>query len=128
MYLMDTHTFLWFLLNDPALPEKTRDFLEYSENIYISIASFWEMAIKHSKGKLSLPCSLSEMMRICTDDLSIPILEIRDVHLETLVALPWIHKDPFDRLILSQAISENMVLLSIDKNMMRYPVHIKWNM
>ena len=128
MYLIDTHAFLWFILNDPALPVGTRTFMEYSENICISIATFWEMTIKHSKGRLPLPCSMSKMMRICTDDLRIPILSIKDIHLETLTTLPWIHKDPFDRLIVSQAIAEKMTLLSVDKKIAAYDVHTVWDM
>ena len=120
--LLDTHVFLWFMDGSSKLPFGIRAFIEDTDDIYISIASFWEMAIKSSKGKLSLPRSISETMKVCEQDLQFSILAIKDIHLETLRVLPWFHKDPFDRLIISQAISEDMTLLSVDEHIAEYPV------
>ena len=125
-YLLDTHTFLWFMDGAPQLPFSTRELIERAEDIYISIASFWEMTIKNSRGKLSLPRSILETMIFCEEELGFSILAIRDIHLETLRALPWFHKDPFDRLIISQAISEDMTLVSVDAHVAEYPVRRVW--
>lgn len=125
-YLLDTHTFLWFMDGVPRLPFRTRELIEEAEDVCISIASFWEMTIKSSIGRLSLPRSVSETMLFCEDELGFSILAIRDIHLETLRTLPWFHKDPFDRLIIAQAMSENMTLISLDERIMEYPVRRVW--
>ena len=125
-YLLDTHAFLWFTDEAAQLPLSMREFIEESEDICISVASFWEMTIKCSKGKLSLPRSISETMRVCEEELQFSILPVKNIHLETLRTLPWIHKDPFDRLMISQAISEDMTLVSADERVAEYPVCRLW--
>ena len=128
MYLLDTHVLICFLCNDPVLPVKTTELIGKSRDaaIFVSIASFWEMAIKSSKDKLTLPCSITDLMSLCADTLHLSILVIKDVHLETLRILPWIHKDPFDRLMISQAISEDLALITADEQIDRYPVRRVW--
>ena len=125
-YLLATHAVLWFMVGAPELPSSTKKTIEDAEAVYVSIASFWEMTIKNSRGKFPLPYSISELMRLCSEDLCFPILAVRDIHLETLRTLPWIHKDPFDRLIISQAISEDMTLISADERAASYPVRTVW--
>ena len=124
--LLDTHTLLWFVDEAPQLPLNVRELIEGSKDVCVSIASFWEMAIKSSKGKLSLTCSIIQMMGICIDTLKFPILHIKGVHLEMLRTLPWIHKDPFDRLLIAQAMSEEMALVTADEHIAKYPVHRMW--
>ena len=125
-YLLDTHAFLWFLNDDPKLPPTAREVIRRAESLCISIGSFWEMAIKANKGKLILPAPISEMMRAC-DEMRIAILPIASTHLECLQGMPAYHADPFDRLIISQAIVENCAILSADSAFDRYDVHIIWN-
>ena len=125
-YLLDTHTILWFLVDSKELPRNTQKLIEEADDVSVSIVSFLEMAIKNSRGKFPLPLSITEMMRLCRDNLGFSILAIRDIHLETLRALPWVHKDPFDRLIISQAISEDMTLVSVDAHVAEYPVRRVW--
>ena len=125
-YLLDTHTVLWFMVEAAELPRTTKKLIEGADDVSVSIASFWEMAIKNSRGKFPLPLSITEIMRLCTDSLEFSILGIKDVHLETLGRLPWIHKDPFDRLIISQAIAEDMTLISVDGRIAEYPVRRVW--
>lgn len=125
-YLLDTHAVLWFMVEAPELPSGTQKLIEDADDIYVSIASFWEMVIKNSKGKFPLPYPISEIMKLCTDDLGFIMLNVRDIHLEALRILPWIHKDPFDRLIVSQAISEDMTLISADERVAEYPVRRVW--
>ena len=125
MILLDTHAFLWFV-NDPSqLPSKVKEAIETEENVFISIASFWEMAIKSSKGMLALPSSISTMMKDC-EKLDISILPIRAEHLEKLNQLPWIHKDPFDRLLICQAQAEGLIFVTIDENIIKYDVRTMW--
>ena len=125
MLLLDTHTFLWFV-NDPAgLPARVNETIEMSDNVYISIVSFWEMAIKNSLGKLDLPATISQMMKDC-ERLEFSILPIKSGHLERLRTLPWYHRDPFDRLLVCQAQEEKLTLVSADEKMMQYNVQILW--
>jgi PIN domain nuclease of toxin-antitoxin system len=77
----------------------------------VSIVSFWEIAIKSSLGKLDLPAPISQMMKDC-DRLDFSILTIKSGHLEKLLALPWYHRDPFDRLLVCQAQAENLALVT----------------
>ena len=79
MYLLDTHILIWFIENSPKLPEFLRNLIGRSDdlNIYVSIASFWEMAIKVSKKKLTLIDSVQDIMRICSDELHFLILNIK---------------------------------------------------
>ena len=125
MLLLDTHTFLWFV-NDPShLPEKVNAEIETADSVYVSIASFWEIAIKSSLGKLDLPASISQMMKDC-ERLEFSILPIKSGHLEKLIALPWHHRDPFDRLLICQAQAENLKLVTADESISRYDVETLW--
>lgn len=125
MLLLDTHTFLWFV-NDPSqLPEKVNAEIETADSVYVSIASFWEMTIKSSLGKLDLPASISQMMKDC-ERLEFSILPIKSGHLEKLIALPWHHRDPFDRLLICQAQAENLKLVTADESISRYDVETLW--
>lgn len=125
MFLLDTHTLLWFLNDDPKLPETTKELIGTSPDTYVSIASFWEIAIKNSIGKLELRDSITRIMEIC-EEKQIFILPIKAIHLERLKALPSIHRDPFDRLLICQAAAENMTLISVDGNLVKYDIRVVW--
>lgn len=128
MYLLDTHVLLWFLNDAPLLPVNIKKLIGKSKEtiVFVSIASFWEMAIKDSKGKLTLAQPIPDIMKLCSETLDMTVLNIRDVHLETLRTLPWVHKDPFDRLMISQAISEKLTLISADQSIAGYSVRRLW--
>ena len=121
MMLLDTHVFLWYVLADPGLSESALCKIQTSDRVFVSIASFWEMAIKSSLGKLKLPVSVPELMEICVSG-GFEILQIRPSHLQTLEKLPWIHRDPFDRLIVAQARAEGLELATEDSCVRRYDV------
>ena len=121
MMLLDTHVFLWYVLADPGLSESALCKIQTSDRVFVSIASFWEMAIKSSLGKLKLPVSVPELMEICVSG-GFEILQIRPSHLQTLEELPWIHRDPFDRLIVAQARAEGLELATEDSCVRRYDV------
>ena len=110
MILLDTHAFYWFITEDEKLPKNVKDVIEESEDVFISIVSFWEMAIKSSRGNLALPAPIGKLMSDC-GEMDISILPIGPHHLDRLADLPFIHKDPFDRLIICQAMEEGMTIL-----------------
>ena len=125
MLLLDTHAFLWFMSDPSRLSEKVNTELENADVVYISVASFWEMAIKSSLGKLKLPTSISDMMKDC-EKLDFSVLPIRGSHLERLQGLPWHHRDPFDRLLICQAKEEGLTLVTADGNIQRYDIETLW--
>src|SRR5947209_11620695 len=113
--LIDTHTFLWFVTNDPLLSAAGLALVvDPSNEILISPASFWEVAIKVSIGKypLAVPFDQFFTQGIAGNDISILPLEVR--HAAVLSSLPMHHKDPFDRMIVAQAMVEQIPIVSID--------------
>jgi len=120
--LLDTHILLWYLENNPKLPETWKLSIENRHNnISVSIASLWEIAIKISLGKLELMDDLSTIEEILHQQ-GIAILPIKTSHLLQLLSLPFHHRDPFDRLIIAQAQGEQMTLVSDDSQFAHYPV------
>ncbi|MBF0572187.1 MAG: type II toxin-antitoxin system VapC family toxin [Desulfamplus sp.] len=115
-FLLDTHTFLWFINGHSSLSDYAREQIENIENIrLLSIASLWEMAIKVSIGKLKIGLTFKELYKLHVKGNAVEILEIAPEHLDILKTLPFHHKDPFDRLIISQSIAENIPVLSCDE-------------
>lgn len=128
IYLVDTHVLLWFIEGDSRLPLHIISLIENQNNaIYLSKVSLFEMAVKIGTGKLRLSMSLSEYTDKYILGSQFQILEILPSHLDTMIDLPILHKDPFDRLIVAQAIAESMALISIDEKLKPYPVHLLWN-
>ena len=125
MILLDTHAYFWFVCGVDKLPDDTRALIESEQNVSISIATFWELTIKSSLGKLKLPVPVSTLMANCAED-HFSILPITDRHLTYLSGLPWIHRDPFDRLIIAQAMAEDMTILTMDGIIPQYPVKTLW--
>lgn len=124
--LLDTHALLWFVSGDPRLSRKVRKAIEHSENVsYISMASWWEMAIKCSLGKLKLDDSLDIFFEQRLEE-GFRILPIEAKHIISLVNLPFHHRDPFDRLILCQAMTESLPIYSGDPNFSKYKVRVLW--
>lgn len=119
-YLLDTHTFLWFLEGNDNFSKEARLAIENPQSVnFISIASIWEIAIKLSLGKLRLDIKLEELkLEIIKSGFEILPLDFE--HIIELSKLETIHKDPFDRIIISQAISENCTIISRDSNFNQY--------
>ena len=114
-YLLDTNIVIWYLERNEKLPIEFSNIIADDEkDIFISIVSFWEIAIKHSLGRLNLPKSLNEIFDELSDKDYFKILPLSQNHILTMTTLPYIHRDPFDRLIYSQARSENMKFLFTD--------------
>lgn len=113
--LIDTHILLWFINNDPKLSQKTKALLQSDVDVSVSVASLWEIAIKVSIGKLTLPDSIEKLFPQQLTLNQIDLLPIRVDHLKTVSTLPFHHRDPFDRLIVAQALVEKIGLVSVDK-------------
>ena len=122
--LLDTHILLWYLEGHPNLPETQRLKIEDRRNqVAVSAVSLWEMTIKISIGKLELMDDLATIESTLLRQ-GILILPIQTAHLQHLLGLPFHHRDPFDRLIIAQALAEKMTLVSDDAAFAMYPVSL----
>ena len=125
-YLLDTHTLLWMQDDNLNLSKKVKNILSNSEIIlFVSIVSFWEITIKESLRKLELDYSLEELFEACIKS-NIEILSLDVKSLKTLKTLPFFHKDPFDRMIIATAKSNNLDIISRDSNFKKYEVGLIW--
>lgn len=113
--LIDTNILLWFAEKNPQLPnEFLQLLLDESINIYVSMASLWEISIKYSFEKLKLPASLESFIDDLQYQYNFIILPITEKHLIKQASLPFHHRDPFDRLIYAQSVVENLDFLYTD--------------
>jgi PIN domain nuclease of toxin-antitoxin system len=121
--LLDTHTLIWYIQGNEKLGEKNKLIIENPENRkYFSIASIWEMALKINSGKLQISQPLQFFI-----PLEIELVSIKLDHIYQLERIPFLHKDPFDRLIISTSITENFFVMSIDENFEKYDINLIWN-
>lgn len=126
-YLLDTHTFIWFDNDPDKLSSQVAAICSSNDNdLLLSLASVWEMQIKTQLGKLQLPLPLPEMIQNQITKNNVELLPIELSHIFNLTNLPPYHKDPFDRLLIAQAMTENAILLSNDANIEKYPIQILW--
>ncbi|MEL3901389.1 MAG: type II toxin-antitoxin system VapC family toxin [Treponema phagedenis] len=127
-YLLDTHTILWYLFGDARLPKTTKDIIEANPCFY-SYASFWEIAIKQSKKKLEFTRTVYEIDEMCRQAgfIKLPITlddfnRIRNLPFQENVR----HNDPFDRILISQAIENDLTIITTDGNIPLYDVKTVW--
>ena len=119
-YLVDTCAFIWYVLNDKNLSQRVENIILGSDNVYISYATLWEIAIKQTTGKLkSITMSAYEIAELCRDN-GVIILPLKLSYLERIKQLPLIHKDPFDRIIIATAIEEGYTLITNDSEIIKY--------
>lgn len=125
--LLDSHVFLW-LMNEPErLPHKVLAMCEGPENsLHLSVASVWELQIKQTLGKLTMQQPLKAILDEQQQINSMEVLPVKLNHLWRLSDLPRVHNDPFDRLLIAQAIVEDMSLVSADQMFSSYPVKLFW--
>ena len=125
--LVDTHSFLWALLHDHRLSTKSKQVLR-SEGyeLVFSLVSLWEIAIKIKTGKLNAIGSSVAYIRAEMDSYGMELLPIRYDHILQLESLPVHHSDPFDRLLIAQAISEDLPILTNDTRFKHYPAKLLW--
>lgn len=125
--LVDTHAVIWFITENEKLPAKTRNIIESAENTcFISIALYWELAIKNSLGRLDLGRPLSDIFAII-DETGFELLPIDLNHILANAQLAFHHYDPFDRIIIAQAITENLQIITKDDKIDLYPVGLIWD-
>jgi PIN domain nuclease of toxin-antitoxin system len=125
--LLDTHAFLWFIQGSQNLSEIARNLIEDQENEkLLSIASLWEMSIKVSIGKLDVGMAIAELLSREVYGNGFEVIAIQADHLDELTKLVFHHKNPFDRLIIAQALAERMPVVTKDEAFGRYPVSRLW--
>ncbi len=125
--LLDTHTFIWWACEPGKLPKKIRELCEnYENSLILSVVSVWEMQIKMQLGKMKIHDTLSDLIESQMETNGVTLLDINLDHVMGLDQLPLIHHDPFDRLLISQAVTEDFFLVSKDKKIEGYPVKILW--
>jgi len=125
-YLLDTHALIWYFEDSVDMPVKITNLID--DPIYqkfISATSLWEIAIKSNIDKLNMRLSFDELLDIIESS-ELAVIPINSAHLKGLSKLPFIHKDPFDRLLISTAIAEKMTLITIDENIQKYDVLWAW--
>jgi len=124
--LLDTHTFLWFIDDSPRLSKIALDFLEADNEILISTASLWEMAIKVNIGKLTLSVPYEKLIEEQLRVNDIEELAINRNHLIAASRLPLHHRDPFDRMLIAQAMTEALPIVSADVAFDAYTLQRIW--
>ena len=125
--LLDTHAFLWFVMGSANLSGKARALIEDPSNdSLLSMASLWEMAIKVSLGKLTLSAPFDDLIPEQLIKNGIESLNIKIAHVSLLATLPFHHRDPFDRMLIAQAITEKMPVVSIDAAFDTYGITRLW--
>lgn len=125
-YLLDTQAFLWFLLDDNRLSTPARTAIEHADTLYLSPASHWEIAIKIGLGKYALPEPFEQFMDRELANNCVAILPIEIKHTARLTTLPFHHRDPFDRLVIAQALAEALPIVSVDAQFDAYGVQRIW--
>lgn len=125
--LLDAHALLWFLAGSSKLSVKARAFIQDQRNtLFVSPATLWEIGIKDSLGKLSLPEPFEQLFPARLDDSNILLLPLLIPHLQMHQRLPVHHNDPFDRVIIAQALAEDLTIISCDSQFPPYGVKLLW--
>jgi PIN domain nuclease of toxin-antitoxin system len=123
--LLDTHIFLWFISGDKRLPNSVRESIQNFENeIYLSVISLWETIIKYQLGKLLLPEAPEIYLPKQRERHFISSLELDEASVSRLTEIPSLHRDPFDRILICQALEHDMTLVTVDDLVRSYPVSL----
>jgi PIN domain nuclease of toxin-antitoxin system len=125
-YLLDTHVLLWFVEADPRLSDRARKLLTNDDNsLAISIVSLWEIIIKLNIGKLKIEYTIGDIYNLL-NQLHVEVLPIEQTDLDCYLTLPLHHRDPFDRLLIAQAMNRRLALISADQALNPYDVEQLW--
>lgn len=125
--LLDTHTFLWFINDDPRLSQRAMERIADPEaRVLVSVINAWEIVIKTGTGKLVLDRPLAEIWEASILDNHFEVLDVTTEHVMELEGLPPHHRDPFDRLLIAQAIADGHEIVSADTLFDAYPVERLW--
>ncbi|MBX2989715.1 MAG: type II toxin-antitoxin system VapC family toxin [Bacteroidetes bacterium] len=124
--LLDTHALIWFLQDDERLTAEAKKAIQTSGNVsFVSLASMWEMAIKSSLGKLKIEVPFGEIPNSVRKS-GLEMLDIRFEHIETVSGMPFFHRDPFDRILIAQAIFSRLSLVSNESVFEQYGIERIW--
>ena len=124
--LLDTHALWWFLNGSDKMPDATKETILNPENtIYVSIATIWEVAIKMSIGKLNFDGRIDRFVEAVESE-DFLLLDITPTHIKSVQELPFIHRDPFDRMLIAQAIVEELSIMTTDSNIAKYDINQIW--
>lgn len=125
--LVDSHTVLWATLDDDRLPPAVRSLISDGRtSVVLSVATTWELMVKTLAGRLRLPEAPELFIRGLIDDFDYEVLAVHQRHVDALPELPAIHGDPFDRMLVAQAIVEDLEIVTGDEAIARYPVRTIW--
>lgn len=124
--LLDTHTFLWAILSDPRLSRRAQKIFTGPNDLWLSVASIWEILIKISAGKLFLPEPSGPYLVKKLAENRIEVLPITLDHVLALESLAVHHRDPFDRILIAQSLEEKLLLVSADPRFEKYPIQLLW--
>jgi PIN domain nuclease of toxin-antitoxin system len=125
--LLDTCTFLWLISDDDNLSQPARELFQNPQNeVFLSAVSVWEITVKYQLGKLPLPQHPRHYIPQKRTQHQIESLSLHEEAIQHLANLPEIHRDPFDRMLICQAVEEGMVLLTPDPLIQQYPVKVIW--
>lgn len=123
--LLDTHAFLWYITDDPRLPITAAEAIrEESNEIFLSVVSVWEALVKHQLGKLSLPSPADDYLRHRREEHAIISLPFDEPSLSYLLRLPLHHRDPFDRMLICQALQHDLKVVTSDAQFDKYSVAV----
>lgn len=123
--LLDTHAFLWYITNNPKLPRYAFDAIrDKSNEAYLSVVSIWESLVKHQTGKLDLPAPADEFLNDRRESHRITNLALDLQSVSRLLTLPSHHRDPFDRMLICQALHHELTIVTVDDQFRRYPVAV----
>jgi PIN domain nuclease of toxin-antitoxin system len=126
-FLLDTCTFLWIASDDPHLSATARECFQDPDNsIYLSSVSVWEIMVKHAIGRLPLPGQPERFIPEMRSRHGITPLPLEEEAVFYLTRLPELHKDPFDRMLICQALAHGLIMLTPDELLRQYPVTTKW--
>lgn len=126
-FLLDTHSFLWWVRKDDRLSDTVREIISEERNeIFVSVASAWEISIKAGLGQLDIPRGPERFITRHTELNDFAVLPIHLRHALGVYELPDIHRDPFDRILVAQSQAEDMPILTIDSEIALYPVETVW--
>lgn len=125
--LLDTNSFLWFISGSDRLSVNARSLIaDIKNDLFLSVASLWEIAIKTSIGRLELLRPFDQLIPSQLEENDINILPIELNHLSQIIELPFHHRDPFDRLIIAQGMIEELPVISSDASFRMYPIEVIW--
>jgi PIN domain nuclease of toxin-antitoxin system len=118
--LLDTHVILWWLTDDPTLSNEIKERIDHEPDVHLSPATIWEVTIKQAIGKLKDPADLPERIRAS----GLREIAITSEHALVAGRLPLVHRDPFDRMLVAQALCEDLVLVTRDRDIANYDVSV----